>query len=147
MNNDQQTSTLDIEWGRYKISPDGTIYDLKLKKNVTHQVLNKGHIAVNLRNPSNIRRTYLLNKVMFFYFNGEIIDRKHVIHHKDKDLSNCAIDNLEVITRTQLLLDSHKEYPMGYCEKCGTHAPLSPKMKYHKRICDGSKRQFVKKYQ
>ena len=129
-----------INESRYVVEESGRIFDLRRQRYVNPHALRTGHRVIVLETEHGKKHTYLLNKVIWWHFNNEVAGRSHAIVHLDGDHSNCALSNLKLVTRSQMLNEYTRAFNYSEevtCPKCQARAPLSPKMKYHLKTCQG----------
>ena len=92
-----------IDFDKYAITEDGKIFSNTFNY-MNHQILGckdrNGYFSVYLRCIDKKSRNFLMHRVIWFYFNGEI-PQGYEINHKDEQKSNNALSNLEILTRAE----------------------------------------------
>ena len=117
-----------IDFSCYIVYEDGRIWSKYWKRYIeTDNLNNKGYIKITLKTKFGKERylEYLLHRVIWFYFKGEIPDKIEVCHW-DCNPTNCSLDNLYLgthecnmnnqITRTRISSwqkGVKKNYPCG----------------------------------
>lgn len=91
-----------IDFTSYIINEDGTIYSKYWKRNIElDNLTNSGYVKVTLKTiNSNKPKTYLLHRVIWYYFNGNIPNGIEV-GHSDCNPLNCSLINLYLCTHQQ----------------------------------------------
>lgn len=89
-----------IDFEKYTITNDGNIFS-KYHNRFLYNNPSKsnGYVRVSLWCKDQKARVFLLHRVIWFYFNGEI-PKGLEINHKDENKTNNSLDNLELLTHT-----------------------------------------------
>lgn len=90
-----------IDFDKYEITKDGKIFSKSWNK---HRYLKgaetNGYIQVSLNCKNNGKKLFLLHRVIWYYFNGEIPEGMQV-NHIDENKANNALSNLNLMTPKQ----------------------------------------------
>ena len=88
-----------IDFSKYDVYRDGKIFSKAFNKNrfLNTNKRKDSYSIVTLKSTDGKRRTFLLHRVIWYYFNGEIPENMQV-NHIDEDKSNNALSNLNLLT-------------------------------------------------
>lgn len=92
-----------IDFECYNVYEDGRIWSKYWKRFIdTNNLSNKGYVKITLKTKIGEERylEYLLHRVIWYYFNGEIPQELEVAHN-DCNPRNCALENLYLATHPQ----------------------------------------------
>ena len=112
---------LDDNWRQYLdsnywIKCDGTCYNLKtkiiLKPNISGKYLRYG-LSIDGK-----RSEILIHKMVYIAFYGSYDEKNKQINHKDGNIFNNHIDNLELVTRSENVNHSYYTLRNNICEIC-----------------------------
>ena len=84
----------------YTIGRGGTIYNLKSKKYMTHNVCRNGYHRVHLT-LNGKRKAFSVHRLVALKFNSNNYFNGAEINHIDGDKSNNAVENLEWVTHKE----------------------------------------------
>lgn len=87
-----------IDFSRYTITIDGKIFSNWGKKYLKGYLNPKGYIYIRLSCFDGKNRLFLLHRVIWYYFNGEI-PSVYDVNHIDENKTNNALYNLNLLTR------------------------------------------------
>lgn len=90
-----------IDFSNYEISEDGSIYSKSYNKNreLKGYIEKKGgYVKVNLKCTDGKQRLFQWNRVIWYYFNGEIPEGMQV-NHIDECKTNNALSNFNLLTQ------------------------------------------------
>ena len=91
-----------IDFDKYEITKDGKIFSKSYNKNrYLKGYVNpiKGYVQLTLMCTNGKRRTFLLHRVIYFYFNGDI-PKDMEVNHIDECKTNNALSNLNLLSHT-----------------------------------------------
>ena len=87
-----------IDFDKYTITRDGKIFSNYFKKYLKGYLNPKGYIYIRLSCFDGKGRLFLLHRVIWYYFNGEI-PSDYDVNHIDENKTNNALCNLNLLTR------------------------------------------------
>lgn len=90
---------------KYQVSNLGKIKSLKYNNTNKEKVLipkinKQGHLEITL-NKNNKHYYKMVNRVVLETFTNKKLTKNDIVMYKDKDKTNCSLDNLYLITRGQ----------------------------------------------
>lgn len=86
-----------INFEKYIITKDGKIFSKYYNKYLNGNLCCNGYYYVRLKCIDIKCRLFLLHRVIWFYFNGDILEGMQV-NHIDEDKTNNALSNLNLMT-------------------------------------------------
>ena len=66
-----------------------------------------GRIKIRLKTSKHHRVQYAVDRFVYNAFSGEKLNKTDILMHKDGDFTNCRIDNLYVMTRSEWLKNEY----------------------------------------
>lgn len=130
-----------IDFSRYEVFEDGKIWSKYWNRFIKGSKTPDGYLRVTLAKQDGSKDSYLLNRVIFYYFKGEIPDEIKV-NHIDENKLNNSISNLNLMThrencnwgtRNERISKAHKGRKSG-----------SPSEEIRKKMSDAQKRRMTK---
>lgn len=108
---------IEFTGGDYSVSNTGRVrsnerkaYDgrrLKCRELKTFDIKPLGYLGVALRIEGKTVK-YLVHRLVYCVFNGVDISTQLDVHHKDNNKKNNNLDNLELLTRSENVLESYR---------------------------------------
>ena len=86
-----------IDFSYYNVYEDGMIWSKHWNRKIVGWLTPDGYVRVTLKCLGNSSDTFMLNRVIYFYFKGDIPDGMKV-NHIDENKENNAISNLNLLT-------------------------------------------------
>lgn len=128
-----------IDFSNYIVYEDGSIFSIYKNKFITGTENKDGYIRVYIKCTDNSYRGFLVHRLVYFYFKGEIPDDMKVNHidenHKNNSLSNLNLlthqDNCNWGTRNQRISNALKGRKVG-----------SPSDETKNKMSESQKRRF-----
>ena len=107
--------------GKYQVSNEGKIKSLNYNNTGKEKILipkinRSGILEVSL-SKNNKTKYCMLNRLVFETFTNTELTKNDIIMHKDKDKTNCNLDNLYIITRgkrQEITYNKDKRYRPKY---------------------------------
>lgn len=102
---------IEIVKDKYKCNKDGKIYEYNDKtdsykeKNTTHN--NIGYEQVSLRLAKGDRKTFFVHRVIANTFIKSLTSSKTIVNHKDSNIKNNKLSNLELMSRSDNMKHMH----------------------------------------
>ena len=105
-----------IDFNSYNVFEDGRIWSKHFNRWLDGTINECGYIRLNLKCKNGENDSYLLHRVIYFYFNGDIPDDMRV-NHIDENKLNCCVYNLNLLshpdncnwgTRNERISKAHK---------------------------------------
>lgn len=128
-----------IDFSNYEIYEDGRIWSKHWKRFIEGTETLDGYLRINLITIKGISGSFMWNRVIYYFYNGDIPDGMYV-NHKDEDKKNNSISNLNLLTheqncnwgtRNERISKSHKGKKLG-----------SPSEEARKKISEAQKKRF-----
>jgi hypothetical protein len=91
-----------IDFEKYTPTKDGKIFSHYRQRPLHFTVTKNGYEQVLLFCTDGIQRTYLVHRVIWFYFNGDIPEGIQV-NHIDEDKTNNTLSNLNLMSQKENL--------------------------------------------
>ena len=89
-----------IDFSRYEIHEDGSIWSKRWNREIKGSKTPDGYLRVSLTTLSRKKGCYMWNRVIYYYFNGEIPDGLKV-NHIDENKLNNSVENLNIMTHKE----------------------------------------------
>lgn len=130
-----------IDFSSYKIYEDGTIFSKHRQRPLKGAETPDGYLRISLKTVDGMSDSFMWNRVIYYYFNGDIPDEMKV-NHIDEDKKNNSIFNLNLLTheencnwgtRNVRISKAHKGRKSG-----------SPSEETRKKMSDAQKRRMAK---
>lgn len=86
---------------KFKINCNGEVYSCKNNKLIKQKINKYGYNLISLRIDTNIDKTFTIHKLVYELFNRKLKNNEIVIH-KDKNINNNNINNLDAKLRSQI---------------------------------------------
>lgn len=89
-----------IDFSKYEICDDGRIYSKYWKKFIEGTETPDGYLRITLKTVDGRFDSFMWNRVIYYFFNGDIPENMFV-NHVDEDKMNNSISNLNLLTHKQ----------------------------------------------
>jgi len=108
--------------GKYQVSNMGKVKSLNYNNTCKEKILapkikkNNGLLEITL-NKKDKHYYFMLNRIVIETFTEKKLNKNDVVMYKDKDKTNCSLQNLYIITRgkrQEITYDSDKRYRPKY---------------------------------
>lgn len=86
-----------IDYSKYKIYEDGTIWSKHFKKFCKFTETKDEYLRGTFKNEDGSFDSYLINRVIYYFFKGDIPENMKV-NHIDENKKNNSINNLNLLT-------------------------------------------------
>lgn len=130
-----------INYDLYTIHRNGVIWSNHWNRIIKGTITKDGYVRVTLKKIDGNFDSFLVNRVIYYYFNGDIPEG-YEINHKDEKKTNNSVDNLNMLshidnsnwgTRNRRISLAHKG-----AKRC------SPTDETRKKMSEAQKKRFKK---
>lgn len=138
-----------IDFSNYEIGEDGSIFSKHYHRLCKGTVFTNGYLQVKMMCKDGIRRLFLLHRVIWFYFNGEIPDGMQINHIDENKLNNSKV-NLNLLspkgnsnwgTRNDRITEARKN-DQRFSSKITRIDPISGEIKEYPSIREAGRDGF-----
>jgi len=91
----------------YRISTDGIVYNPKFKKILKQQINADGYKVISLAN-NNVKKTFLVHRLVALHFIPNDNELKDQVNHKDGNKLNPDVKNLEWVTGSENMFHANE---------------------------------------
>lgn len=109
----------------YLINRKGEVFSKKVNRLLTPQKNQNGYSFIRLHKDKK-QYSFLVHRLLaFVYLNLESLGSELEVDHKDSNINNNSIDNLQVLTKEEHLIKTHGEWRRQKTRKCSCGNNLS----------------------